>query len=200
MIMVIDSVEYFSELDPEAFPHVPSELKSVFAGTEFPDWVIESVALHFFVERGSSYSLSGPDVPSPREMMNRLEGDCQDQSVLLGSLYQSVDLDVRFVVVRDSVGGNQHVFPEVYCPVPDSELVCSVLRKFYSKELGRNIDEIFFEEEADEIGFWLVADPEFSYYLGDLRNLKRDGYARDLAGGSWEWTNLVEVQKNSSSQ
>ncbi len=193
--MVVDSVAYFSELEPEAFPHVPSELRRVFAGSEFPDWMVEACALHFFVESGSSYSLSGPDVPSPGEMMDRLDGDCQDQSVLLGSLYQSVGLDVRFVVVRDPLGENQHVFPEVYCPVPDTELVCSVLRKFYRQELGRDADEIFFEEESAETGFWLVADPEFSYYVGDLQDLKMDGYARDLSGGGWEWTNLVEVQE-----
>lgn len=193
--MVVDSVAYFSELKPEAFPHVPGELRRVFAGSEFPDWMVEVCALHFFVERGSSYSLSGPDVPSPGEMMDRLDGDCQDQSVLLGSLYQSVGLDVRFVVVKDSFGENQHVFPEVYCPVPDTELVCSVLRKFYSRELDRGVGEIFYEEERGETGFWLVADPEFSYYVGDLRDLKKDGYAQDLADGDWEWTNLVEVQE-----
>jgi hypothetical protein len=189
------TADFFSAIDPQAFPHVPVELRRVFAGSEFPDWVFEACALHFFVESGSTYFDSGRTLPSPGEMMGRLEGDCQDQSVLLGSLYRSVGLDVRFVVVRQSGGGGQHVFPEVYCPVPDTELVCSVLRKFYSRELDREVDEIFFEENQGVNGFWLIADPEFSDYLGDLRYLKSDDYARELPGGGWEWTNLVEVQE-----
>lgn len=181
---------------PGRFPHIERKLMETFEGSEFPDWVVKAAALHFFVGSGAEYSLTGFDVSDPDEMLQRLSGDCEDQSVLLASLYRSVGLDFRILFVRSDPSSRQgHVLVEVYCPVPDRELVCGVLRKFYRRELGREVEELFFEERSGETGFWLLADPEFSYYLGDLWELKEEGYARDLGGGGWEWTDLVEVQE-----
>ena len=183
--------DYFAKTAPERFPHVPRELWETFRPTEFPDWVVEVCGLHFFVAEGSSYERTGSSIPDPGDMLYRLEGDCQDQSVLLASLYMSVDLDVRFV--RVSKPGQSHVLTEVYCPAPDSDLVCSVLRKFYSRELGRDVGEIAFEERSGESGFWLVADPEWSSFVGDISTLRGD-YITDSASG-WEWRDLRQVQK-----
>jgi len=187
-------VYYFSKVAPEKFPHIQRELAQVFRPTEFPDWIIQACGLHFFVEQASVYEDSGPSIPDPDEMLYRLEGDCQDQSVLLASMYLSVGLDVRFVRIKDEFGEGSHVFPEVYCPAPDRELVCSAVRKFYDREFDRRIDEIYFEGNDSELGFWLIADPEFSRYVGDVESLRRDDYVHDTAGG-WQWTNLVEVQE-----
>jgi len=187
--------DYAGEVAPGKFSHVPIELKKTFQGSGFPDWVVEACALHFFVHEGSSYSRTGlHDVVDPEEMLHRLDGDCKDQSVLLASLYRAVGLDVRLLFVAKPDSDYGHAFPEVYCPVPDVDLVCSVLEKFYQRELDRQVGEVYFEESGAEPGFWLLADPEGTSYVGDIERLREERYVRDTAGGGWEWYDLIDIQ------
>lgn len=184
--------DYFSKTAPTQFGFVEADIRETFS-SEFPDWITLSCGLHYLVANGTDYFLSGSDIPSPSEMLGRLQGDCEDQSVLLASCYMAAGLEPRFVIISDNEGNNGHVLPEVYCPVPDPDTTSSVIRKFYRRELDLDIDTISWED-CSRSGYWFVADPEFSRYVGDIQDLERDGYIRNT-GSEWEWCTLREVQE-----
>jgi hypothetical protein len=185
---------YFEAVAPERFGFVRSTLRDVFRPTRFPDYVVSAAGLHYLCSEASSFDNTGDRVFDPDEMLMRLKGDCQDQSVLLASMYLAAGLDVRFVRI-DRPGGDRHVLPEVYCPVSDSQLTSDVLKEFYRREVGESIGDVGWEGDREGSGVWLVADPVFSRYVGDIRDLRRDGYIEVDGSGGWEWTDLVEVHE-----
>lgn len=185
---------YFEAVAPERFGFVRSTLRDVFRPTRFPEYVVSAAGLHYLCSEASSFDNTGDRVFDPDEMLMRLKGDCQDQSVLLASMYLAAGLDVRFVRI-DRPGGDSHVLPEVYCPVSDSDLISDVFREFYSREIGESVGQVAFEGSRGRDGYWLVADPVFSRYVGDIRDLEQDGFIEVDSSGSWSWKDLIEVQR-----
>ncbi|WP_276273646.1 hypothetical protein [Haloarcula litorea] len=187
--------EFFKYAAPERFGFVDSALKDFFEPTRFPEYVVKACGLHYLLAEASTYERTGRTPFDPGEMMHKLKGDCQDQSVLLASMYLAGGLEVRFIRV-DSPVGELHVLPEVYCPVSDPDLIADVLTEFYSRELGVGIGDVAWEKEAGRDGFWLIADPIFSEYVGDLSDLEHDGYVEFFGGnGDWEWVELFDVHR-----
>lgn len=185
------SPDYFEKVAPEPFEFIESDVKSRF-NSKFPEWVLLSCGLHFLVSNGTDYFLSGASIPDPTDMVDKLEGDCQDQSVLLASLYIASGLEPRFVAISDRYGKKPHVLTEVHCSVPDTETTYSVIEKFYDEELDMMTETISWES-TNQKGYWYVADPEFSRYIGDIESLKQDDYIRDT-GSEWEWYNCRDIQ------
>lgn len=185
---------YFEAVAPERFGFVRETLRDVFRPTRFPEYVVSAAGLHYLCAEASSYGNTGDRVFDPDEMLMRLNGDCQDQSVLLASMYLAADLEVRFVRI-DKPGGDRHVLTEVYCPVSDSQLTSEVFSEFYRREVGEGIGDVGWEGARGRDGVWLVADPVFSRYVGDIRDLRRDGYIEMRGSGGWEWRDLVEVHE-----
>jgi len=188
---MIQEPDYFSKVAPEAFGFIEADVQDRFNST-FPEWVLLSCGLHFLVSNGTDYFTTGAYIPKPTEMLDELHGDCQDQSVLLASLYIASGLEPRFVAISDAYGDNPHVLTEVYCSVPETETTYSVMETFYEEELDLRT-ETFSWTQSNDSGYWYVADPEFSRYVGDIKGLKRDDYIRDTETG-WEWCNCREIQ------
>lgn len=188
---MINNPDYFSKIAPDEFGFIEADVQSRFNST-FPEWVLLSCGLHFLVSNGTEYFSSGAYIPEPTEMVDKLQGDCEDQSVLLASLYIASGLEPRFVIISDAYGNNPHVLTEVYCSVPDTDTTHSVLETFYQEELDMRIETVSWEHSSDS-GYWYVADPEFSRYIGDIKSLKRDDYIRDTGSG-WEWCHCREIQ------
>lgn len=74
-------------------------------------------ALHAWVQRNIQYvkDVNGVEtVQTPLKTLDYGQGDCDDQSVLLASLLESVGFRARFVAIKtDTFGPFCHVFTEV---------------------------------------------------------------------------------------
>jgi hypothetical protein len=152
-----------------------------------------SIALHNFVyRRVDSRDRTGDD-PLRRfgEVLDH-GGNCEEKSILLASLLSRVEgVGVRFVTIeRQSVG---HALLEIHVPHGDRDRQADRMRTLYDRtpEIGVSPQRISWEGYGGDD--WLLADPEYSRYLGDLQPLIDDGYARLTQNGeSWEWTRVKE--------
>jgi transglutaminase-like putative cysteine protease len=183
-------VDYPSNLQPREFKDIPKIIDRDFP-RKFPGWVKYSCVMHSWVNKNSDYHRSGSEIPEPSEMMKRLSGDCEDQSVLLGSLMRAADLEIRFIAVDSKKEG--HVLVETKPPAQDTELVIWALEKFYEEELNRSVGSISWDED-DDGGKWFLADPVMSDYIGDTGSLERTGYMDKNRDGTWNWRRVKYIQ------
>lgn len=153
------------------------------------------VLLYEKVSREVEYSDTGERVKPPDEMDWELNGDCEDQSVYLASLYAAAICisDFRFTYVVSKDGG-RHVLLEVAPYVsgtgPDefSSDIGSAYRKLYDRRVGE------MAWEWDEGKPWFVADPEIGSYVGDISALERNGHVVKN-GSDWNWNRIIGYRK-----
>jgi len=185
------SVYYPDHLQPSKFSFIKQVIDEEFP-KPYPDWVKYSSVIHNRITSNTEYHTSGSNIPEPSKMMSKLTGDCQDQSVLIGSLMAAADLDIRFTRVKRR--GGAHVLLETRPPVQDTDVVCTLLNKFYSNELNKEIGKISWDTDSKG-DKWFIADATMSNYVGDTSSLRSKGYIRDSNGRGWEWNNLKEYQE-----
>jgi len=124
-------------------------------------------------------------------MMSRLQGDCEDHTILLSSLFKAAGIQTRLGLVKQ--GKRPHIFPEISPPISDGELTAELLNSFYSKKLNENIGKVNWEIDKNGNN-WFISDGTMSNYIGDLSGLDRSGYINDsLANGGWEFKEIEYI-------
>lgn len=160
----------------------------------FYEWdaVKISAALHYYVAEKVSYEPRGRS-PVRRRFRPPTEcwekgGNCEEQSVLLASLFGSVrGVESRWVSVRKRGGGGDHLLVFAGYRL-DSKGVEQRLKDFYdgSENFDKSYRNGFAWQNRDGVS-WFFADPEFSSYIGDYGSLERDDYLWMLSDSNWEW-------------
>ena len=79
------------------------------------DWAGQVAALHEFVRDEIRYTLDVNGVETlrtPERLLRERQGDCDDMSLLLATLLESIGHPTRFVAVGESPGTLTHVYVE----------------------------------------------------------------------------------------
>lgn len=145
-------------------------------------WARKVLFLHDYVKRNIDYSSeSGQYVQKPRETLEKGEGDCEDQTVLLSNLYLDAGKHVKIFVGGKMNESVNHVFPFVYVGLTGS-LSADELRAGFEVMWGDYPSEMSWLTIDDYPYF--VADPIYSDYVGDRGRLTGE-YIKE-SGDSWE--------------
>jgi hypothetical protein len=181
---------YNKYLEPEEFEFVVDRIDRA-----FPDFWLRDIAyavcIFEFMNRGVDYHHSGKNVPNAGDMMNRLTGDCEDQSVLINSMFLAAGLDAGFIRVGSPIEENTHIVSVVETPLGNISDTCDEIRKFYYEKWNRHVDKIYFDTFDGEN--YLIAD-NFSGYLGDGQSLVSNEYIVE-DGDEWYWSNFLNFMK-----
>jgi len=184
-------VDYTSKIEPEKFEFVGEEVKHRYRQAENYDPVIYAAVLHRVLDHEVDYHKSGRQIPSPSELLDILSGDCQDQAVLLNSLYTAVGLEAGFLRVKRMDKSGAHILPLLKDPLRDPDEFARMLRRFYKVQFDEFNEEICYEKRNGD--YWFVADPGWSRYVGDISSLS-GAYIVDN-GSSWKWYDETGFQE-----
>ena len=94
---------------------------------------------------------------SPDELLNSLEGDCEDYAMLITAMVNEVGGTSRVYLTND------HAFAAVYVGNTSSNFrtASNDIREYYGTIVETHA-------MVDETGYWMVADPLGTFYMGGL--------------------------------
>ncbi|WP_125920040.1 hypothetical protein [Haloparvum sedimenti] len=189
-------VDYHDRLQSGMQPIVREILDRHFSAHE-GEWtpVTVAAALHFYIHRKIPYERRHEDGTRPFRPPTetwRTGGNCEEKTVTLASLYDSLrGVETRMLsVFNDS--GDGHLLVEA--GVDASAIrVNDALDEFYERLAERRdtfSDDYrsYYVTDGDR-RTWYVADPEMGGYLGDAGSLSRKGYVSGRRI-DWEWVDL----------
>lgn len=185
-----DEELYRSNLDYRLRPVVKKILEDTFSHIGDWDAVKITAALHYYIAEKVGYESRGSS-PNRRRFRPPTEawkmgGNCEEQSVLLASLFASVrGVDSKLISVGKPDGSNHLLVFSGY--VLSSDRVLEKLKEFYRTDYHFDYEfgSGFSWQMRDDV-CWIFSDPEFSTYIGDTGSLTHDGYVIDTDDG-WEW-------------
>lgn len=143
----------------EILRDIPSESENVWWAAALHQHIHETVEYDQSVGRGYNRS--------PIETYQR-GGNCVDISILLCSLFKTIDLTCRLVGIAGD--DSDHMIVQVQFE-RSPRAVCDILTSYYH-EMG--IFQSFTFTWGD--GGYFIADPQGSAYIGDIRALRDEGY------------------------
>lgn len=192
MSSATDEELYRKNIDTRLKPVVKTILKSGFGYIDSWDSIQISAALHHYLSKRINYKSRGCS-PNRRRFRPPTEtwkkgGNCEEQSVFIASLYGCVKGVESKLVSVGNEDGNFHLLPLAGYNL-SSGGVQTRLERFYQKDLNfdRSFDSGMNWVKSEGL-IWFFADTEYSNYIGDIENLKRDGYVVDVSDG-WKWNN-----------
>lgn len=88
----------------------------IIAGVREKDYWAEAAAVHAWARDSIRYTRDVYDVETlktPLETLRSMQGDCDDKSLLAGTILQTIGFPVRYVAISsDTPGAYDHVFAE----------------------------------------------------------------------------------------
>lgn len=184
-------VNYPSKTEARKFRFVKREVRDRYSNASRPQPVVHAAILHRILDKEVDYHRSGSQIPRPSKLLDILSGDCQDQAVLLNSMYEAAGLETGFLSVKKEDGSDSHVLPLLRNPLNDPDRFARQLRQFYQVHFNEFNEEICYEKRNGS--YWFVADPGWSRYVGDISSLSGkyvDDYVTD-----WTWFNDYRFQE-----
>ncbi|GAB3415530.1 hypothetical protein GCM10027435_11820 [Haloparvum alkalitolerans] len=191
-------VDYYGHLQSGMEPIVREILDSHFSGYD-GEWtpVTVAAALHFYIYRKLPYERrheGGTRPFRPPTETWRTGGNCEEKTVTLASLYDSLrGVETRMLSVFNEAGDG-HLLVEAGVDAKPVR-VDDALDEFYRRLAERHdafsdSHRSYYVTDDTEL-VWYVSDPEMSGYLGDAGSLSRQGFVsgRRL---DWEWVDLRE--------
>ena len=151
---------------------------------------IEKIAaLHLYVYEKVDYELrEDRDFKPPKDCW-RTSGNCQEQTVLLASLFKSI---VMVEARTKSLSHNQdreygHRTLEVKFPYHPKK-VTEILEDFYSRtqHFNGSTSKFVCSHNKKATHTWIIADPTMSNHMADTSSLEKKGYL-NRNNRSWEW-------------
>ena len=122
---------------------------------------------------------------SPIETLKNCSGDCEDFAMLFSALVTAKGGTARIYMT------DNHAFAAVY--IGDKKNAAALFQDIESY-YGVNL---FFAVFEDEFGYWLVADPLGSFYLGGLpANSNANGPPKENNLYSWGFVKTAFIKKS----
>jgi len=132
-----------------------------------PEWARKATYLHRYVYTKIDASMeSGSYIQTPEETLEKGQGDCQDQGVLLANMYVDAGFDVRLARIRDNENGNNHITLQVHLP-GDCNDAYKVLEEVYENHYPVITESNFAWSEVRDGEFFFFADPMWSNFVGN---------------------------------
>jgi len=178
-------VNYRNRLRPEKFRYLEDDIDKRFDTDTVREYKLAAV-LHKMAAEQVDYYSSGSSVSNPEDMVDLQSGDCQDQTVLLGSMMVAAGLDIRIVSV-DKISENMgHVLIQVKLPDWCVDNSFSEIRDTHEQLFNHRPGKICCSKINGDRYF--LADPEWSSYIGDRSSLTGSYIKED--GDSWTFHNV----------
>ncbi|WP_313694166.1 hypothetical protein [Halorarum halobium] len=178
--------DYTRKIRKGEYQYITEDIDNRFSTTQ-PNWTKYVAVLHKLVADEVDYHRSGSSVPLASEMLDRLSGDCEDQTVLLSNLFVAAGFDVRIILVEHMGDKNCHLLPQVRIP-EDTDTGTDRLREAYDELFGWRPGKMAWTRINGDP--YLIADAEWSSYVGDRSSLTGD-YIKETSSG-WSWHNIME--------
>ena len=156
--------------------------------------LLRAAAIFEYVKNNVTYlsddiQYGGDYVASPQQTLTTKKGDCDDQAVLMASLFAAANIKYRMLKLGN-IHDTYHLVTEFCIEVWMKNKFFDILNEFYENSNRPLISkEYYFFEEQE--GIWLLADTTRDY-IADYGSLLRDGYMHQN-GSKIEWHNLVSV-------
>ena len=114
---VLQTLKLMSAITKQAKKNIEIREKAAQLSNGFlqKDWLSEIKKLHAFVRDEIRYikDIRGVEtIHTPEKILEQRYGDCDDKSILLASLLESIGHPTRFVAIGLSPGKYSHVYPE----------------------------------------------------------------------------------------
>lgn len=180
-------VNYRNRLKPEKFWYIEDDVDQRFKTSTFREYKM-AVVLHKMAAEQVEYYSSGTKVSTPEDMVDLQSGDCQDQSVLLGSMMVAAGLDIRIVSVDKITQNKGHVLIQVKLPDWCVDDCFTEIRDTHEQLFGHRPGKICCSKINGDRYF--IADPEWSSYIGDRSSLTGSYIEED--GDSWSFHNVYQ--------
>jgi hypothetical protein len=179
---------YLDYVDPSPFHGLENKLRTRFQGSDYSFQAVKVAATHRIASENVDYN-TRKMVKNSEEMLHSMDGDCQDTSVLLCSMYKALGLDSLLVGMKNKNGENHlSTLVEVYSS--DVDRVCDDLRMFYLNEFDEYHTIVSYDSFDGRN--WLVSGSTMTDFVGDVAGLESSGYVDRKGGGDWSWVNLMD--------
>jgi transglutaminase-like putative cysteine protease len=121
---------------------------------------------------------------APADTLQIGGGDCDDQALLMASLFSAVGLENRILFV-DSADNGAHLLTQFAVHASLAEEVAPILDSFYAGNDRVPDSRSYLPFVVDE-RVWLIADTTRDY-VGDYRSLVEQGFIKELPDGRYQW-------------
>jgi len=177
------------KIQPERFSNLQQLINEHFASTGFPEWVLYiTVPRHLAKEKIAYQFNAGPKTAD--KLLDDMWGDCEDNTVLICSMYEALNLKTATVTVHND-NGQSHILPLVSHPNYPIKKVCDYLTFYYHQVHEFDNPPIAVEETVS--GAMVVVGSTMTEYVGDIQSLINQGYAY-RSSNSWQWTNKTNFE------
>ena len=133
--------------------------------------------------------IDGDYVASPVETLDTRGGDCDDQAVLIASLFSAVGIENRMRLISNT-DNEWHLLTEFRIDLSLMDQFIAALDGFYDsgeRDTGPRTYIHFTEDD----GVWLLADTTRDY-VGDYQSLMEQGFLYTSDDGIY-WTNCASI-------
>jgi len=177
---------YKDQLEPRKFEFIKNQIDRRFH-THCPNRVEYTVVPHKITATQVDYHSSGNTIPRPSQMLDLLSGDCEDQTILLASMYMAAGLEVRMISVEKIGEDRYHLLPTVKIPEKHTHRFRDLIRECYRELFNEEIGTI----STNPVGNtdYLITDPEWSDHVRDTNSLKGSYITEDTA----KWYNVTDT-------
>lgn len=192
-------VDYRGLVDPSSVRALAVNIASVHLENELAV-LLRASALFEYVKKNVTYvpdpshmsegeMVDGDYVAPPVETLDTRGGDCDDQAVLIASLFSAVGIENRMRLISNT-DNEWHLLTEFRFDLSLMDEFIAALDGFYDsgeRDTGPRTYIYFTEDD----GIWLLADTTRDY-VGDYQSLMDQGYLYTSDGGIY-WTNCASI-------
>lgn len=177
------SPNYVDKVKPELFEELPELIEKEFYRGQYSREICDIVCAHKILTSNADYTRTrGPRAVA--NMLNDMTGDCEDQSVLLCSMYEALGLNSAIMVLRNHAGEG-HLSTLVEVP-GDEDQKTDELRLYYHDVFDEYHETISIEYLKGRT--WFISGSTMTSYVGDISGLEREGYVERISESEWKWT------------
>jgi hypothetical protein len=193
------SVDYRALVDANSVRTLAVNIASTHLENELAV-LLRAAALFEYVKKNVTYvpdpihmsggeMIDGDYVASPVETLDARGGDCDDQAVLIASLFSAVGIENRMRLISNT-DNEWHLLTEFRVDLSLMDEFIAALDGFYDsgeRDTGPRTYIYFTEDD----GVWLLADTTRDY-VGDYQSLMEQGFLYTSDDGIY-WTNCASI-------
>ena len=186
-------VDYRALVDASSVQSLTDNILGEYTGGNSSD-LLRAAAMFEYVKNNVTYLSDdiqyGDDyVATPKQTLKAKKGDCDDQAVLMASLFSAANIKNRMLLISN-ISNEWHLVTEICIEFGMKEMFVDLLNEFYENSSRSLISkEYYFFEEQD--GIWLLADTTRNH-VADFESLIAEGYLYKT-NSEIKWHNVESI-------
>ncbi len=192
-------VDYRDLVDPSSVRALAVKIASAHQENELAV-LLRAAALFEYVKKNVTYvpdpshmsegeMVDGDYVAPPVETLDTRGGDCDDQAILIASLFSAVGIENRMRLISNT-DNEWHLLTEFRVDLSLMDQFIGALDGFYDSEQRDSGPRTYVYFTEDD-GIWLLADTTRDY-VGDYQSLMDQGFLYTSDDGIY-WTNCASI-------